>query len=413
MLYREYKHRLTKCMGAFEVAWRFRYLILSALVMIITLICVLCGITGNVSRVKCPEEIEYGSEYTIEGHAVFRRATVQFRAEGAADWSEEKPKLVGSYEVRAVSHGIYGGMRVGAVSSFRVTPKTVELSVEGDSFLYGEMPQAAVSLAYRDRLEGEHFEYDWKDGDRCAVTVYAGRILNEKGADVTSCYTLVSEPREVSVLPRPLILSTDDATKVYDGEPLTSEHYELMEGTLAEGERLELSFPSLQTDAGECKNLPVCKVYAEDGTDVTQYYDVTVHSGTLKVLPRPLTVKTGSETWIYDGLSHRYDVPGSFEVSGLADGQTAFVKDAVELTDITDTQEEVGYRENVLTIGVSDADENDVTQNYEITYEYGKLRIKTDLTHRICGSEDIRRHASYVRRRRFLCGQTARRDGTS
>ena len=46
---------------------------------------------------------------------------------------------------------------------------------------------------------------------------------------------------------------------------------------------------------------------------------------------------------------------------------------------MTDTADEVRYRDNEIFIGVLDAEGKDVTANYEITYDYGKLRIKTKI----------------------------------
>lgn len=378
MLYQEYKQRLAKYLNVFDTVWRFRYLVLLAFVLLIALIGVFLGITGNLYDLDWPETFEYGAAFP-EARAVFREASLEFCAAGTADWTEEVPKTVGSYAARPVSTGITGGKKVGDPISFSIVPKKSDVIIDGGSFAYGETPRAALSLAYNDRPDGEWFDYEWGTGRTCLVTAHVRRILNENGLDVTTCYDLVSAPHEVNVIPRPVTVSTESASKTYDGSPLSAEKHEIAEGTLASGDSLEVTFPVSRTDAGESENLPGCAVFASDGTDMTRYYEFTFLAGTLNVLPRPLFVETGSATWICDGEPHSLEGAGDYTADGLVNGHETYVTDATTVTEITDTETEVGYRENRLVLGVRDGDGNDVTDNYEFSYRYGRLRVKTEI----------------------------------
>ncbi len=376
MLYRDYKQRLEKYKNAIDWVWRFRIPLLLAFGLLVTLISVLVGITGNVSGIECPATIDYGTDYNIEGKAVFRKATVEYRKQGASDWSEEKPIRIGAYEVRAVSTSATGKKKIGKSSSFTLVPKQLEVSASGSSFVYGELPEVAAALAYRDRFTESHLSFEWKTWKVCRVTPSVGNIVDENGVDVTECYTVLLTAKNMNVIPRPISLRTESATKVYDGTPLKAEGYSLVEGTLLDGETLQVDFP-VQTDAAERKNIPECTVFDKNGKDITVCYDVSVQAGTLNVLPREIMVRTGSKTWIHDGNPHSFWDRGTYAIEGLLEGHYGTVVQATSVTDVTDTDKEVGYRNNELDIFIRDENGKDVTRNYAFSYEYGHLRIKT------------------------------------
>ncbi len=377
MLYREYKQRLEKRKNTIYKIWRFRYLVLTAFVLLATLIGVMIGITGNVYDVKCPETIEYGADYNIVGKAIFRKATVEYRKKGASDWSEEKPILVGDYEVRAVSTSAAGRKKVGKSASFSLVPKKADVSILGDSFIYGESPVVTASLVYGDRFTESHLEYEWNGKMACKVTPFVEKIVDENGLDVTEFYELICNAKDMTVNPRPITIQTDSATKVYDGTPLVAEGFSLIEGTLLDGETIQVELPAFQIDAAERQNIPEFAVLDKNGNNISECYDVSVMAGTLKVLPREIRVKTGSKTWIYDGEPHSFCDPGSYEVKGLLAGHSYELIKAVAVTDVTDTADEIGYRNNELTFRISDKNGEDISHNYAVSYEYGHLRIKT------------------------------------
>lgn len=467
MLYQNYKEKLSGCMKFLEKVWRFRLFILIGIVLLLALLFTMLGITGIVYAESCPSSTEYGTPIAFQAKALFRKPETQYRAAGEGEWTTEQPTLAGDYEVRAVSRSGFGGETHGKIFSYSVLPRRTEVSVTEEIYVYGETLTASAELAYQDTILESTFSARAISEDRCEVEVERVTIVSENGDDVTSCYDLVYKSALLALKRRNITLRVEDASKTYDGTPLSSADYALTEGTLADGDRLSISFPVSLTEAGERENTPVFCILNADGEDVTPFYDIREEIGTLKVEarhidilgtdcektydgqplalsalrvaeetplvgghrleqveeiteagiysaeellrivdengqdvtycytfdalpdirihPRKIAVETSSETWVYDGEPHsaasEQDLWLAEDSKPLLAGHTLSVDpaclSAVTLTEITDSETEVGYRDNALICLITDGSGKDVTKNYEIEYRYGQLRIKT------------------------------------
>lgn len=469
MLYRSYKEKLERGVRVIDKFWKFRFLLLAALVLIAALIITLCAVAGNLYDQFCPASVEYGAPVGFRAKAVFGSAAAEYREKGTDEWSPEQPTRVGEYEVRAVSRGI-SGEKYGDVFTFSVLPRALEVQA-ADTFLYGEDPAVTATLAYADSLGDVAFSYRPLTGQTYEVEVQVCSVVNGAGEDVTDCYSISACKAEAEQLARPITLAPQSAQKVYDGMPLSAPSCEVESGTLAEGDRMEFAWDEL-TDAGTTDNRPALTVYNAAGEDVTEWYavewrdasltvlpreiviradsaqkmydgtpltapsfraegelvaghrlrvvadasltlagsaanlpdlavfdgagrEVTANysfrsdGGTLTVTPRPVTVRTASRTWIYQhGVGFMASAPGDYGIAGtspygLAEGDTlsptpASVR-ANTLYDITDSETEVRYVDNALEFTVTAADGGDVTDCYDFSYEYGKLRVKTEI----------------------------------
>ena len=467
MLYQNYKEKLSGCMRFLEKIWRFRLFILIGIVLLLALLFTMLGITGIVYAESCPSSTEYGTPIAFQAKALFRKPETQYRAAGEGEWTTEQPTLAGDYEVRAVSRSGFGGETHGKIFSYSVLPRRTEVSVTEEIYVYGETLTASAELAYQDTILESTFSARAISEDRCEVEVERVTIVSENGDDVTSCYDLVYKSALLALKRRNITLRVEDASKTYDGTPLSSADYALTEGTLADGDTLSISFPVSLTEAGERENTPVFCILNADGEDVTPFYDIREEIGTLKVEarhidilgtdcektydgqplalsalrvaeatplvgghrleqveeiteagiysaeellrivdengqdvtycytfdalpdirihPRKIAVETSSETWVYDGEPHsaasEQDLWLAEDSKPLLAGHTLSVDpaclSAVTLTEITDSETEVGYRDNALICLITDGSGKDVTKNYEIEYRYGQLRIKT------------------------------------
>lgn len=477
MLYRSYKEKLEHRVRVLDKLWKFRFLLLAALVLLAALIVTLCAVAGNLYDQFCPASVEYGSPVGFRARAVFGSATAEYREKGTGEWSREQPTRVGEYEVRAVSEGV-SGEKYGDVFTFSVLPRALDIQA-AETFLYGEDPAVAASLAYADSLGDMAFSYRPLTGRTYEVEVQVRSVVNGAGEDVTDCYSIPLFTAEAEQLARPITLAPQSAQKVYDGTPLSAPGCELAGGTLAEGDRMEfawgeitnagtmdnlpsltvynaagedvtkwyavewrdatltvlpreivihadsaqkmydgapLTAPSFQAEgeliaghrlrvvadasltlAGSVANLPELAVYDGEGRDVTANYSFRSGSGSLTVTPRPVTIRTASHTWVYQhGAGFMASAPGDYGVSehspyGLAEGDTlsptpASVRENT-LYDITDSETEVRYVDNALVFSVTSADGGNVTNCYDFSYEYGKLRVKTEIIVTFCGVE--------------------------
>ena len=105
-------------------------------------------------------------------------------------------------------------------------------------------------------------------------------------------------------------------------------------------------------------------------TDVSANYEITYECGELTVDPLPITVITEGHSWTYDGLSHSWDGYTLSDETPLVNGHYTKLNTLFEITNVWE-----GSTGNALTVVVLDADEADMTDNYQITYECGELII--------------------------------------
>lgn len=100
----------------------------------------------------------------------------------------------------------------------------------------------------------------------------------------------------------PVTLVAQSASKYYDGQPLTRSSDILVDG-LPSIFTVKASAGGSRTDVGESDN-PVSNysIYNKAGEDVTRHFSkVNTVSGTLLVVPAPLTIHTGTAEKVYDG----------------------------------------------------------------------------------------------------------------
>lgn len=197
-------------------------------------------------------------------------------------------------------------------------------------------------------------------------------IRDGAGKDVTANYRVVNTlPGTLTVTRRLLVVSTPSDEKVYDGTPLTYPVYSANEARLLKGHTLTVEVLGNQTLAGSSENHFTCRITDQKGRDVSEQYALATNPGTLTVIPRPITVSTPSNTWIYDGVSHEVPHNPTCPAGRLLAGHrmetvgdpSFFVRDA-------------GVVENACEIAILDGLGQDVTSNYRVTYVFGHVTVE-------------------------------------
>ena len=182
--------------------------------------------------------------------------------------------------------------------------------------------------------------------------------------DVTHQYDINKLSADLVIKARDITVTTGGAEKVYDGTELKNPAF--TESGLVEGHTItaQNEYPSI-TDAGEIVNQNSFVI--SDGTDdVTENYNIKLVYGTLKVLKREITVKTGSAEREYDGDA-LYNYTCEIARGSIAEGQTTVVGGHA----IYNVRES---GDNTLVLSVW-AGAQEVTKNYVITYDYGTLTL--------------------------------------
>ncbi len=133
-------------------------------------------------------------------------------------------------------------------------------------------------------------------------------VFDAAGHDVTENYAIEFTPGSVTVSPRVLRVAPCDATKVYDGTPLTVQSYALTIGTLVSGHRLQVEYATEDGEAAELTDVGALKVQVAGfhvtdaaGEDMTDNYELypaatatlTVGKADARVTLKPLNVVYG------------------------------------------------------------------------------------------------------------------------
>lgn len=169
-------------------------------------------------------------------------------------------------------------------------------------------------------------------------------------------------PRQI-----PLTITTPSAERMYDGTPLTAEEYTIKYGELAQGHVLDVLYGEGQTKVGRCENSITVHVVTADGVDVTDCYKINVVPGTLQVNPAALHVMSATIAKDYDG---RYLRGRGYEITygELPEGHVLEARFLQSLL-------YVGEIENTMQAVVKDANGLDVSDQFEIAYSFGRIKI--------------------------------------
>ena len=139
-------------------------------------------------------------------------------------------------------------------------------------------------------------------------------VKDAAGNDVTAQFEVTVKPGTLKINKRDVTITSKDATKVYDGQPLTREEVDVSGDGIAEADKDSVSytFTGTQTEVGESKNS-----FTVSGLSDTNY-EVTTKPGTLEVTPVTdkvtVTITEHGGSYTYDGTEKTatgYDVSSS------------------------------------------------------------------------------------------------------
>ncbi len=193
-------------------------------------------------------------------------------------------------------------------------------------------------------------------------------IRNAAGEDVTDRYQVTFAYGKVEVTKRPITVVRQGGSFVYDGtaHEFPASDYSIEQNPLVAGHTVELD--SLSVKEADTYFFPRAVTIYSGEEDVTGNYEITRDFGTVEVRQRPITVVRDTEEFVYDGTEHAFDY---FTTPvGPAEGHNVTV-DPVGFTEAN----EDGYPIGANTVHIFDGDE-DVTKNYSITAEFGKIFVR-------------------------------------
>jgi uncharacterized repeat protein (TIGR01451 family)/LPXTG-motif cell wall-anchored protein len=219
-------------------------------------------------------------------------------------------------------------------ANFTISPATgAALDITSYSGIYDA---TAHSIAVNNAIAGDTVYFsrtnngsDWTTvlptftGVTAATTVYV-KVTNANYIDRTGSGT-------VEITARPITITADSNSKVYDGSALSDNGWSLTSGTLATGELISaVTVAGTQTVVGSSANVPSAAVVLAGETNVTANYDIIYANGTLEVTPATGAVlDITSYSGVYDAAAH------SIAVNNTIAGDTVYFSLTADGTDWT------------------------------------------------------------------------------
>lgn len=192
-------------------------------------------------------------------------------------------------------------------------------------------------------------------------------IFDKNGKNVSDQYEISMTEGTLSVYKRNVEFVANSLQKAYDGTPLTCDGYQILSGSILEGHRAVATCTGELTDVGVVESRAALVVFDENGNDVSANYELVGQPGTLTVIKRRLSLRSPSVERVYNGVALSADKISIVEGS-LAPEQELISQSSAKLTG-------VGELSNKFTVTINDLLGNDVTDNYDIAYNFGVLRV--------------------------------------
>ncbi len=193
---------------------------------------------------------------------------------------------------------------------------------------------------------------------------YSGMRIFEKssGSDVTNQFEVVeaSEPTLI-VEKAPISIVTPDDSKLYDGAPLIATKGAELSG-LVNDETATLIVIGSRTDVGTSDN--AYQIDWSGSAKESNYFIDEETIGALEILPREVTLASGSATKIYDGTA--LELPDVTVGGDGFVGTEASVRATGSITDIG------GPIDNTIVV---EPGEGFIAANYNVVYTVGKLTV--------------------------------------
>lgn len=201
-------------------------------------------------------------------------------------------------------------------------------------------------------------------------------IKNADGKDVTDQFGNVSTGfATLLVTKRPVTVVSEDASKVYDGTPLTKHEAGVTGGSMVDGESFVYEFTGTQTVAGESANSFI--ISAGDGTNLDNY-EITKQDGTLKVEPKGIVPGEDNGMKVTKPVDRVYNGKEQKFVPVVTDGEKVLVENVdyvVTYTDALDFEGDAAAKDDFANVtgdifvtveGIGNYT-GSLTQSYQIT----------------------------------------------
>lgn len=164
-----------------------------------------------------------------------------------------------------------------------------------------------------------------------------------------------------------ITITSDSASKIYDGKVLTAHGYQLSGGNVADGHRIEAEYTGEQLNAGKSDNTFTFKVLDQAGNDVTANYLFNAEKGVLEVSRRAVTVTAIAQQITYGDTMPQL----TYSTENVVQGE--ILNGELQLTG-TEYSSSGNLKAGIYEINAgSVTDDNNA--NYQITFETADFTV--------------------------------------
>lgn len=193
-------------------------------------------------------------------------------------------------------------------------------------------------------------------------------VFNSLGENKSQFYNVVIQAGTLAITKRDITIKTGSGSKVYDGEPLYSQTYEVISSKgLIYGDAITLYASTIQTVFGSAPNKISIFINNKYGENVTESYNITYDLGQLSVSKRDVEITSHNASLIYNGQKQGYD--GASVTNGsLAKKDVFYISNQTLLKN-------VGKATNEIEVRIFNFENEEVTDSYNISYKYGEIEV--------------------------------------
>lgn len=217
------------------------------------------------------------------------------------------PEEYGKYKIGMSDYTVYDPQQNDVTDSFVISQQTGIMQIYREVIYvdsYGEGANRLMTYTYDGKLHtAESFHYDKSILDKDSRTLYCtpiasivnigeipatftAKVLDDEGTDVTNEYRIIKSYGKIKVEPRKLVFKVSDVTAVYDGTEHRATRYELIEGSLVQGDILQQVFISgTRTEPGVSEAVITgVQISSPFGVNVSQNYSISCVPGKIKII---------------------------------------------------------------------------------------------------------------------------------
>ena len=348
--------------------YRLRFVIIGGALLAAATTFTLLGVKGKIQvTFDFKESYEYGEAFNPTGKALMESVKYEYKAANSSIWVDETPKDAGEYLARPYSYNGYGMKTYGEEVSFTITQKEIEVYINDKKATYGnKLALNNPALISGDKVTnytysfGENYYLEHPFGEENSFTTKVNVntddfvISDIEGNNKTSNYKITFIEKDVEIQKRKLKLTTPNDRKVYDSEALSKPEFSITSSSLASGDEIIASNYSSITKPGTIDNDIGSIVIKNGDYNRTDFYDITLDKGTLRVDPIALTLESNSINRTYNSDTVSDELEAGISEGKLLDGHKLIVE-----FDNEDVY--IGNYSNSFTYQIYDENNEDVT----------------------------------------------------